>query len=230
MRARANAAKTFQRSGWLAVLAAASTIGLAACSGGSASPQVASLGHSSGSSPGSGNSQSAGTSASAPPGGNPAQLLTEWTSCMRSHGDPNQAEPTVDASKAIRVNEPAGYYGTIDGPTGQNSSGAGVICQKYLTAASMALNGGQPLAQPDTVQMDKFAECMRANGVPSFTDPGAAPAGHQGSSGAPNPGSPIFQKASKLCGQKAGVPSLGDLQPGDIEIFLPNGQLGLVSF
>ena len=224
--------KMCRRSAGVAVLVAAAAIGLAACGGGSSTPQVASLGNSNGDSSGTPASTASGGTSAATGSGDPTQLLNEWTACMRGHGDPNQADPTIDAGKAIHVAEPAGYYGTIDGPTGQNSSGAGVICQKYLTAASTALRGGQPLPQPDAAQQLKFSECMRANGISNFPDPGSN--GGPGSSTAggapPNPNSPTFQKASKLCGQKTGVPGFGSTIPGEIRIYLSNGQLGLVSF
>jgi hypothetical protein len=27
--------------------------------------------------------------------GNPTRLVDEWATCMRSHGDPNQVDPTI---------------------------------------------------------------------------------------------------------------------------------------
>ena len=32
------------------------------------------------------------------PRGNATQLVDEWAACMRSHGDPNQADPIIDAT------------------------------------------------------------------------------------------------------------------------------------
>ena len=93
----------------------AAAIGLAACTG-SSSPRAATLGHSSG------RPATTGNPAATPSKGNPTQLLTEWAACMRSHGDPDQAIPTVDTSKVIHVTQPGGYYGTMYGPTGQSDS------------------------------------------------------------------------------------------------------------
>jgi hypothetical protein len=90
-------ASTCPRSGGLAVLVAAGAIGLAACTSGSGPPQVASLGTSSGSDGGT----AAGSAPAASPAGNPTQLLDEWAACMRSHGDPSQVDPTIDADKEI---------------------------------------------------------------------------------------------------------------------------------
>lgn len=225
-----------QRLAGLAVLAAAAAIGLAACSGSSA-PPIASLGQSS--------SRPANTSS---PGaalaqGNPARLLNQWAACMRSHGDPDQATPTVDASQVIRVVQPAGYYGTMYGPTGQSNSGAGVTCQAYLTAASTALRRGQPLPQPDQAQIARYTACLRASGVLGFPGDGSAP-------GTPNavpaagqiPGpaghsdvnlfSPAFEKAARACAKKTGggFPAGGTTMPGEIELIAPDGSVREVIF
>ena len=101
-----------RHSAAFAVLVAAA-VGLAACSGPS-SPHIANLGTSNGSTrTNSEQSDGSGTSATTVPKGNATQLLGESTTCMRSNGDPNQAEPTIDANGAIHVTEPAGYFGTI---------------------------------------------------------------------------------------------------------------------
>ena len=68
-------------------------IGLAACSGPS-SPHVASLGKTSG---------DGSVSTTTMPAGSPTQLLDEWATCMRIHGDPGQVDPTVDATKVIQI-------------------------------------------------------------------------------------------------------------------------------
>jgi hypothetical protein len=159
-------------------------------------------------------------------------MLNEWATCMRSHGDPNQAQPTIDANAAIHVVEPAGYFGTIAGPTGHYSTGAGVTCLAYLTAASTALHGGETLQAPDPATGDKFAACMRANGVSNFPDPGAGQTSSGAGSAKPNPNSPSFEKAATACAQK--VPqaaSLGGpatLQAGQIEIDKADGQVALI--
>ena len=218
-----------RHSGGLAVLMAAA-IGLAACSGPS-SPHIANLGKSDGSTrTSSEQSDGSGTSATTVPKGNAPQLLGEWTTCMRSNGDPNQAQPTIDANGAIHVTEPAGYFGTIYGASGQSSTGAGVTCQAYLTEASTTLNGGEPLQSPNLTTADKFAACMRANGVPNFPDPGGGqgPASPSASGSLPNPNSPIVQKASNLCAKQTGAKGLGFgtvLRPGEIEIGDTSGEI-----
>jgi hypothetical protein len=206
---RRDVTRTRRRPGWFAVLVAAAGVGLVAC-GGSSTPHVATLGKASG--------NSGGNSTTTLPKGNPTQLLNEWTACMRSHGDPNQAEPTVDASNGIHITVPRGYFGTIYGVTNNSATGAGVTCQAYLTAASVALNGGQPVPQQPLATVDKYAECMRANGLPDYPEPNGG--------GEPvNPDSPTYRSAAKVCRQKLGYFELvpgGATIPGEIEITNPN--------
>lgn len=229
---------TNRRSGGLAVLVPVAALGLAACVGGPSTQAVASLGKSGSHRSGASATTSAGkrggaTSPTTVPKGNATQLLNEWTACMRTHGDPNQADPTVDSGGVIHVDEPAGYFGTIYGPSGEDPGGAGVTCQAYLTDASTALHGGRPLSAPNVATVDRFAACMRSNGVPNFPDPGgskAATAANPGPSGPPNPDSPAFQKASAICAKKTGVKGFGlrSLLTGEIEIYLATGQVAFV--
>ena len=185
---------TYRRSGGLAVLAAAAAIGLAACSGGSSAPQVASLGNSTGTSA---SSSGGGGSSAATGSGNATQLLDEWTTCIRGHGDPNQVDPTVDSNSDIDItmeNVSSTLAGEVHGGTGP--------CSNYLNAASAALRGGQPAPQgPSLAVQLKYAECMRANGVPAFPDPNGS---QDQSLGNVNPNSPTFQNADKVCSKKSG--------------------------
>jgi hypothetical protein len=206
--------KAYRRLCGLPVVAALTAIGLAAC-GGSSSPHVASLGTSS-------NHSTGGGPTTTVPKGNPTQLLDEWATCMRSHGDPGQVDPTIDANGVIHITFPAGGSGPRDlgGPGGKDSP-----CGAYLTAASTALRGGQPLQRPDPAKLEKYSQCMRANGVPDFPDPtggGLSIQIHPGSD--LDPRSPTFQNASKLCARKTGVPGIGGTPPrGAIEATSGNG-------
>jgi hypothetical protein len=205
--------RAYGRVGGACVLVVAA-ISLAACTSGSTAPHVASLGNSS--DPSSSNS----SSASAQPAGNPTQLLDEWAVCMRSHGDPNQVDPTVDANKVIHITIPAGVNG---GPINLKSgNGPMQACNSYLTAASTALRGGAPLPKPDPAKLEKFSECMRANGIPDFPDPSGGR--FQLSSG---PGSdlnrnnPIFQRAQQKCATQVGIPQLAGgpgTQAGSVQV------------
>lgn len=209
---------TCRRSGGLAVLAAAALIGLAGC-GGSTTPHVASLGKADASGSGHGTTTTL-------PKGNPTQLLDEWASCMRSHGDPNQVDPTIDANKVIHITIPPSADGKGRDILGKGSSSP---CQVYLTAASTALRGGKPLPKPDPAKLEKYAECMRASGIPDFPDPtGGGLQLHVSPGSDLNPRNPTFQNASKGCAKKTGVRGFGTGTPpaGSIEASGSSGPNG----
>jgi hypothetical protein len=207
-----SAARTHLRSGGLAILVAAAALALAACSGPS-SPHVASLGKSSGSRDGS--------TTTTQPKGDPTQLLDDWAACMRSHGDPNQADPTVDANKDIEINWNPAITGGIDGTNkgGQGNSGPGQYCRAYLTAAQTALGGNKQQPHSDPATLEKFSQCMRANGISDFPDPmNGTLSFNIGAGGDLSPTNPTFQSASKLCAQKtaAQVPGTGGTPPSGV--------------
>jgi hypothetical protein len=200
--------KIYRRWGGSAAIAAGAAIGLTACSG-TSTPHVASLGKNSGG--------DVAASTTTVPAGRPTQLLDEWASCMRSHGDPNQLDPSVDASKVIQVTLPAGYAGGLHGGT----------CGTFLSAAQTALGGGTPPGSSNEATGLKFAQCMRANGVPDYPDPTGTSQAIRVSSGSDlNPANPTFQAASTLCTNKTGFPSKfssGIAQPGSINVNMAGG-------
>jgi hypothetical protein len=209
--------KVYRRCGGLGVVAAAAAMGLAAC-GGSSAAHVASLGNTTS------DTNNSGSPTTTLPKGNPTQLLDEWAGCMRSHGDPGQIDPTVDANGVIHITFPASAGGgPAGGPGGKDSP-----CGAYLTAASTALRGGQPMQKPDPAKLEKFAQCMRANGVPDFPDPSGGGLSIQTHPGSDlNPNNPTFKNASKLCAKKTGVPGLGGTpQRGAIEATSGSGPPG----
>ncbi len=210
------------RSGRLAVLAAAAAIGLASCGGGSGSPHVANLGTSTSSGASSSGSDGGGTPATTAAKDNPTELLDEWAACMRAHGDPGQADPTIDANKVIHLTWNPDIPGGIDGTNkgGHGNNGPGQYCRTYIDQAETDLQGSQHLQQPSQTQLLEFSKCMRANGIPDFPDPtGGNLTFNRGSGGDLNPNNPAFQNASKLCAQKIGVPGFasGSPSPGSIE-------------
>jgi hypothetical protein len=203
---------THRRSGGLAVLVAAAAIGLAAC-GGSSSPHVASLGTSTSL----GTSSGSGTSATTLPKGNPTALLDEWATCMRSHGDPNQVDPTVDAYGVINVTIPAGAENL------SNAVHAGADpCNHYMAAAQTALRAANPVGSPpDQAEQIKYVNCLRANGYPTFPYPQGNRANFNGTG--IDPTSPAFVngKANQTCGKQIGAPSWwtnGTGPPGDVVV------------
>jgi hypothetical protein len=199
------------RQAGLAVLLAAAALALGACGGGPSSPGVANLGKSS-------SNNGSGSTTTVLSHVNPTQLLNEWAACMRSHGDPNQADPTIDANKDIDITWdpaiPGGYNGTNKG--GQGNSGPGQYCRVYLTAAQTVLSGNRQHPRSDQATLLKYAECMRANGIADFPDPvNGTLTFDLGASGDLNPDNPAFQTASKLCAQRTGaqVPGAGGTPP-----------------
>lgn len=184
---------------------AAATFALAGCGGGgSSSNGVASLA-------GSSNTARGGSSTTTLPKGTPTQLLDEWATCMRAHGDPHQADPTIDTNGVIHITAPSGF----DSETFKNS-----VCQSYLSAASTALGGNAATQKPDPAKLLKFARCMRAHGVPDFPDPsgGGLSIGIKPGSDL-NPHNATFKAASTTCAKQTGVPAFsGTPQKGSIEI------------
>jgi hypothetical protein len=214
--------------GGLAAIIVMAAIGLTAC-GSSSTPHVASLPTSrntaSGGTPVNTSPTATGTHShrSRPAKGNATALLVQWAGCMQTHGDPNQAAPTIDANKVIHLtwNDaiPGGIYGTNKG--GQGNAGPGQYCRTYIDEAETDLRGGQHQRQPSQVQLVKFSQCMRANGVPDFPDPSNGGLSFNRAGGGDlNPSNPVFQNASTLCAKKIGVPGFatgGSPQPGSVE-------------
>jgi hypothetical protein len=204
--------RTCRRPGGLAVLVAAAAIGLAACTSGSSNPQVASLPASShGGGTGSAATGSAATSGAA---GNPTQLMAEWTACMRSHGDPNQTTPYIDANKLIHITTPAGFTGLMGtgGKEGSNS------CTVYMNEVSQALGGGgnrQPNVKRNPEAMVEYAGCMRAHGIADFADPGP-----NGLDMPADANTPKGQSAGKICAAQVGLKAVfatgGSSYPGEV--------------
>jgi len=202
--------KTYRRSGGITVLVAAAAIALAACGGGPSSPHVASLGTST-----TGNTKSGGTATTAPTG-NATALLNEWAGCMRSNGDPTQADPTVDAYGVINItmqNVTAAVSSEVHGNSGP--------CSQYELAAENALRAAHPVAPPPhQAQQVKYSERMRANGVPIYPDPGTGGETDLRAAGV-DPNSPFVENANKICGKQIGAPAwwiAGTGPPGDATV------------
>jgi hypothetical protein len=217
-----------RRPGALAILAAAAALALAACSG-AAAPQVASLGTSPGtssgpgtsastsipgasSSPGTTNSSSGGTRATI--AGNVTSLLNEWAACERSHGDPNQTDPTVSAGGVIYIYVPKNAQ-----PAGDLHERTGT-CSQYVAEAANELRAANPVAPPpDQAELLKYVACMRANGVPNYPYPDGDQTNFNGTG--VDPDSPAVVRVNDLCGKKIGAPAWwinGTDTPGDIEV------------
>jgi hypothetical protein len=195
-------------------------IGLAAC-GSSNTPHIASL-------PASSNGASGGTPVNAPstpttthrhqPGpakGSPTALLVQWANCMQTHGDPNQAAPTIDAYGVITVSVPSGA------PSLSAEVHAGADpCNRYMAAAQSALRAANPVAPPPgQTELVKYVNCMRANGVPNYPYPTGNSTNFNGTG--VDPTSPAVMAVNRVCGRKLNLPGwwiAGNGPPGDVEV------------
>jgi hypothetical protein len=191
-------------TGLLAIVAGTALL-TAACSGGSATLQVASLG------PGSSADNGGGSSASTVPNGNATSLLDEWASCMRGHGDPQQADPTIDAYEDIQITMPDNVSDTLS----SEAHGSSGPCGSYLTRAQDAL-GYRPPAPVGLARQLKYAECMRAHGVPLYPDSNGSSEGPSLLGIGMSPTSPVFLNADKLCSREYALHSAGAPPPPGI--------------
>jgi hypothetical protein len=196
--------------GALAALVAATALALAACTSGSSTPQVASL--STSADPGT--STNSGTTPATQSPSDPTRQVDQWAACERSHGDPNQADPTIDASGVIYITVPLGSQpaGDIHDLTG--------ACTQYLAKAQNELRAANPVAPPpDQSELLKYVACMRANGVPNYPYPTGDTTNFNGTG--VDPDSPAVERVNQLCGKKIGAPAYwinGTNTPGDIEV------------
>jgi len=155
-----------------------------ACGGGSSGANVAQVGTTS-STRNSGSSSSSGS-------GDP----TAYSGCMRSHGVPNFPDPDSKGRIKITSGVSAGGKKTGVDVHSPQFDRARKACDKLLP------NGGRPTAadqQREQQQALKFAQCMRAHGVPKFPDPKAGGALSLGTKVDVDPNSPQFQVAQRAC-------------------------------
>jgi hypothetical protein len=110
-----------------------------------------------------------------------------YSRCMRENGLPDFPDPEVGDKGEFRMQLPEGYdKAKIDV--------AEKACRKHLP------NGGEPpKADPERLeQMRRYAQCMRANGVPKFPDPGDSGFQINGNE-VGDPQSPAFKAAEEKC-------------------------------
>jgi hypothetical protein len=169
-------------------LALVAVVGLsllaAACGGGSSGAKVAQVGTT-------GSTRSSGTS-----NGSGSGDPTKYSACMRSHGVSNFPDP--DSEGRIKITSGVSANGQKTGVDVHSPQfdRARKACDKLLP------NGGRPTAAEqakEQQQMLKFAQCMRAHGVPKFPDPKAGGALTLGSKAGVDPNTPAFQAAQKAC-------------------------------
>jgi hypothetical protein len=190
------------------------TFGLAACSGAPPqAPHVASLGTSASTGGGPGTK----STTTAPKGGNATQLMDEWAACMRTHGDPNQTDPTIDQYGVINVTMPPG----ISQELSTEAHGTTGPCSRYELDAENALRAANPVAPPPTqARLLQYVGCMRAHGVPNYPNSGSSGQTNFDAAGV-DPTSPAFQNANKVCGKQIKAPAwwiAGTGPPGDVVV------------
>jgi hypothetical protein len=217
-------ARTHRRSAGFAALVVSAAIALAACSG-SSSPTVASLATNAG--PGGAGGKSVGNSSATPNGSttakpskrNPAALADQWATCMRQHGDPNQADPVIDSHGVINIVIPPVTGGGPPVVTGGPETAKGT-CSQYLAAAQRALREANPVSPPpNRSELISYVNCMRANGIANYPYPTGEKANFNGTGIDPN--SPQFERANKVCGDKLNLPAWwvnGWGPPGDVSV------------
>jgi len=85
---------------------------------------------------------------------------------MRTHGEPNVPEPTIDGNGVhISANPGSG----VD-PNSPQFTAANNAC-KHLIRTKGGVSGGNTITPTDQADYLKAAACMRSHGVPNFPDP-----------------------------------------------------------
>jgi hypothetical protein len=142
---------------------------------------------------GGGSPDADGSSSAAPgSGGAGAQQRSgpAYAQCMRQNGVANFPDPQGPNQDQFQISGPV-----RNNPNFQKASQACAALRPQQSAGGGA--GGQQQ------QLLAFAQCMRANGVPQFPDPGSDGGVRIG--GGVDPSSPQFQHAAQLCSAKTGL-------------------------
>jgi hypothetical protein len=170
-----------------AILAA--TLAIAAC-GGSSSPQKKN------------SSDKLKTSGNAP---------LRLAECMRTHGVPGFPDPSSSGSIGIDAS-PGGNGGSIS-INGHQLNVSAPAFQKAMNECQKFQPHGPPISGSQLAKIKqgalKMAQCMRAHGVPNFSDPVvssgpggtgiAVKIGAPGGNGPDERNSPAFAKAQRIC-------------------------------
>ncbi len=176
-----------------AAAAVALGVTVAACSGGSKSPTIPSVG-------------SQPTATAAPAGGSGAAGQTPlaeaeaYSKCMRSHGVLNFPDPVLT---------PGGGYGYRTVGIDPHSAAFQGALQACKALPSPWQSTGQQLSPAQQQAWLSWARCIRAHGVPNVPDPTFSGGGAVQISGAGGSGSPQLQSAMDAC--RSQMPSTGGL-------------------
>ncbi len=177
---------------------------LAACSGASGAPGVATL-----SSPGSSPSPSASSSMSPE---DAQEAFLAYARCMRENGI-DMPDPQVNGPMVTIGDPGSGASGSASGGGGLNPQDetfkkADETCKHFLSSIIQEGNGPPALSAEQQEAMLKFAQCMREHGV-DMPDPKDNGMAFQ-IGGGTDPNSGDFKKADEACrGLLADLPSVG---------------------
>jgi hypothetical protein len=138
-------------------------------------------------------------SASTGTGGQPSanqpsasQSGVKFATCMRANGVPNFPDTAVsDTGGRVEFKAPPG----VD-TTSAPFKSAMQACRKDLPGGG---SGSGSSSGSNTQQVIKFANCMRANGVPNFPEPNAQGAEVITGGGGVTPTSPQYKSAMQTC-------------------------------
>ncbi len=200
---------TCRRTGGLALLLAAAAVTLAAL-GGAGSSHAASLAKHTGrrnSARRSNANHERAHSTGTPANDSSTGPLEQWAVCERGSGDSTQADPTVE-HQVIYIAVQMGMLGNW------NPDDATAACGGYLAAARSAVAGGPPVkGWGNNALYVRYANCMRADGYPTFPYPsGIEPDGNESTDfngTGIDPNSPAFLNgnANQTCGKQIGAPA-----------------------
>jgi hypothetical protein len=129
-----------------------------ACGGGPASPGVASAGKTT-TTTGSSTAQN-GSSASV------ENSALAYVACMRTHGEPNMPEITINGSGVHMSASPGSGFD----PNTPQFAAANKACE-HLLPKKGGVASGSTITSADQADYVKAAACMRSHGVPNFPDP-----------------------------------------------------------
>ncbi len=110
----------------------------------------------------------AGAPARSPTAMTDAQILAigrELAQCIRDHGVPSFPDPTVDKGRLI---QPA-----PEGITDEQVMPAFDACHAIADRLPPSATGEETVSAEDMQKLVKFAQCLRANGIPEWPDPKA---------------------------------------------------------
>jgi hypothetical protein len=131
----------------------------------------------------------------------PANSPYAMSKCMRANGLTNFPDPQPGQGG---LGFPGGVISASRGELSVDGVSFGGPALKHAEAACKSFlpgGGGPPpgLSEQQRQEALRFARCMRANGVPNFSDPRFDPSSQRGQIPIPGSGSPAFLTANKVC-------------------------------